>query len=180
MPSLHQAEHLAGHAAHLQRLAVELALEGIQGPHDIADGPVAVLLRMRRLGFRRLFPHTRIGLLDHHFAEIDSDQIVLKDVMVEHVLGSLAQIDNPLGHVRRLDPVGHVLGIDRTRRMVVPANAANAAGDEMGVPGVLVLHEDAVTAKDRRRAMALDDLLSVEVDLRVDAEASDDAGDRVP
>src|SRR4029450_5128627 len=61
-----------------------------------------------------------------------------------------------------------------------PADAAEAAGDEVGVAGVLALHEDRVAAEDRRGGEALGDLLLGEVDLGVDAEAADDAGDRVP
>ena len=37
VPTLHQAEHLAGDPADLERLAVELTREGIEGPHDVAD-----------------------------------------------------------------------------------------------------------------------------------------------
>ena len=36
--SFHQAEHLAGHAAHLQRFKIERSLEGIERRHDVADG----------------------------------------------------------------------------------------------------------------------------------------------
>src|SRR3984893_19152576 len=76
--------------------------------------------------------------------------------------------------------VRHVLVVDGTGRVVVAADAADAAGDEVRVARVLALHEDAVAAEDRRRAVALDHSLLREVDLRVDAEASDDACDRVP
>ena len=48
--ALHEAEHLARRAAHLERLAVELALERVQRPHDVADGAVPVLTGMRRFG----------------------------------------------------------------------------------------------------------------------------------
>ena len=37
VPTLHQAEHLAGVSADLERLAVELARERIERPHDVAD-----------------------------------------------------------------------------------------------------------------------------------------------
>ena len=37
-------------AADLQGLAVELARERVQRPHDVADGPVAVVAGVRRLG----------------------------------------------------------------------------------------------------------------------------------
>ena len=36
--AFHQAEHLARHAAHLQRFAIERAGERIQRPHDVGDG----------------------------------------------------------------------------------------------------------------------------------------------
>ena len=64
--------------------------------------------------------------------------------------------------------------------MIIAADAANSAGDEMGVAGVLVQHENAVSAKNRRRAVAFDDLLRVEIDLRENAETPDDPCDRVP
>ena len=41
-----------------------------------------------------------IGLLHHLLAEIDADQVVLEDIVVEHVLGGFAEIDDPFGHVR--------------------------------------------------------------------------------
>jgi hypothetical protein len=44
----------------------------------------------------------------------------------------------------------------------------------------LALHEDAVAAEDRRGAVTLDDLLLLEVDLGIDAEAAHDPGDRIP
>ena len=124
--------------------------------------------------------HARVGLLDHLLAEVDADQVVLEDVVVEHVFGRFAQVDDPLGDGRRPDAEGHVLGVDGAGGVVVAADAADAAGDEVGVARVLALHEDAVAAEDRRRAVALDDLLVREVDLGVDAQAADDAGDRVP
>ncbi len=64
--------------------------------------------------------------------------------------------------------------------MVVAADAADAAGDEVGVARVLALHEDAVATEDRRGALALGHDALAEVDLGVDPEAADDAGDRVP
>ena len=180
VPALHQAEHLAGVAADLERLAVELALERVQRPHDVGDRAVAVGGGVRGLGALRLRPDAGVGLLDHPLAEVDPDQIVLEDVVVEHVFGGFAEVDDPLGERRRLDPVGHVLGVDRAGRMVVAADAADPAGDEMGVARILALHEDAVAAEDRRGAVTLDDLAVVEVDLGEDAETADDPGDRVP
>ena len=48
VPAFHQAEHLARHPAHLQRLAVELAGERVERPHDVGDGAVAVEAGVRR------------------------------------------------------------------------------------------------------------------------------------
>src|ERR1700716_2186748 len=78
------------------------------------------------------------------------------------------------------DPEGHVLGVAGAGGVVVAADPADPAGDEVGVAGVLALHEDAVAAEDRRGAVALDDLALGEVDLGVDAQAAHDPRDRVP
>src|SRR5690606_13513094 len=67
-----------------------------------------------------------------------------------------------------------------TGGVVVTADPADATGDEVRVPRVLALHEQRVAAEDRRGAEALDDFAVVEIDLGVDAEAADDAGDRIP
>src|SRR5438552_510574 len=48
------------------------------------------------------------------------------------------------------------------------------------VARILALHEDAVAAEDRGCGAAFGHLAIGEVDLGVDAEAADDAGDRVP
>ena len=178
--ALHEAEHLARVPADLERLAVELAGERVERPHDVADGLVAVIGGVRRFGAVRLLEHARVGLGDHLLAEVDADQVLLEDVVVEHVLGSLAEVDDLLAERGRVHAVRHVLRVARARRVVVAADAADAAGDEVRVARVLALHEDAVAAEDRRRAVALGDLALPEVDLRVDAEAPDDAGDRIP
>ena len=181
VPAFHQAEHLARVAAHVQRFAIELALERIERAHDVGDGAIAVLGRRAAPACcSALSQHAGVGLLDHLLAEIDADQVVLEDVVVEHVLGRFAEVDDPLGHGRRPDAEGHVLRVGGAGGMVVAADAADAAGDEVGVARVLALHEDAVAAEDRRRAVALGDLAVVEVDLGVDAQAADDARDRVP
>ncbi len=180
MTALHQAEHLARVAADLQGLAVELAGERVQRPHDVADGLVPVGLGLRRLGAVRLLEHAGVGLRDHLLAEVHPDQVLLEDVVVEHVLGRLAEVDDPLADVRRLDAVRHVLRVAGARRVVVTADAADAAGDEVRVPRVLALHEDRVAAEDRAGAVALGDLHVAEVDLGVDAERAHDPGDRVP
>ena len=180
MAPLHQAEHLARVAADLQRLAVELALDRVERAHDVADGAVAVVAGVRRLGVVGLLEHARVGLLDHPLAVVHADQVLLEDVVVEHVLRGLAEVDDPLAEVRRRDAVRHVLVVDRAGRVVVAADAADAAGDEVRVARVLALHEQAVAAEDRRGAVALAHLLLLEVDRGVDPEAADDPGDRVP
>ena len=137
VPSLHQAEHLARAAAHLQRLAVELTLERVERPHDVADRAVAVLGRVRRLGRVGAFEHAGVGLRDHPLAVVDADQVLLEDVVVEHVLGGLAEVDHPLAEVRRTHAVRHVLRVHRARRVVVTADAADPARDEVRVRGSL-------------------------------------------
>src|SRR5439155_12229127 len=86
----------------------------------------------------------------------------------------------PLAQRRRLDPEGHVLRVDGAGGVVVAADPADAAGDEVRVARVFALHEDAVAAEDMGGAVALRHLAVLEVDLGVDAQAPDDAGDRVP
>ena len=139
-----------------------------------------MITRMRRLGVVRPLQHAGIGLGDHLLAEVDPDQVLLEDVVVEHVLGGFAEVDDPLPKVRRLHPVRHVLAVARTGRVVVTADAADAASDEVRVPRVLAFHEDRVAAEDRAGAVALGHHALVEVDLGVDAEAADDPGDRIP
>ncbi len=178
--SFHQAEHLAGEAADHQGFAVELAGEGIQRGHDVGDGAVAVLVGVWRLLMLRLLPQAGVGFLHHLLAEIDADQVVLKDVVVEHVLGGFAEVDDPLGEGRRLDAEGHVLSVAGAGGVVVAADSADAAGDEVGVARIFALHEDAVSAKDGRGAVALGHLLVLEVDFGEDAETANDAGDGVP
>jgi len=104
----------------------------------------------------------------------------LEDVVVEHVFRGLTEVDEPLSEVRRLHAIGHILAVAGTCGVVVTADAADAAGDEVGVARILALHEDRIATEDRRGAVALDDFLVFEVDLGVDAEAADDAGDGIP
>jgi hypothetical protein len=164
----------------VDRLAVELTLERVQRAHDVADRPVAVLGGVRRLGRVGLLEHAGVGLGDHPLAEVNPDQVLLEDVVVEHVLGRLAEVQDPFAQVRRADSVGHVLGVDRAGRVVVTADTADSAGDEVRVPRVLALHEDAVAAEDRRGAVALGDPLGLEVDLRIDTQAAHDPRNRIP
>ena len=180
VPAFHQAEHLARHAADLQRLSIKVAGKRIEGRHDVADGLVAVRGGIGRLGVSGFLPDAGIGLFDHLLAEVDADQVVLEDVVVEHVFGRFAQVDDPLAQRGRNDAEGHILRVDGAGRMVVAANAADAAGDEVGVARVLALHEDAVATEDRRCAVALGHFFLGEVDLGEDTQAADDPGDRVP
>src|SRR5207248_3483117 len=103
-----------------------------------------------------------------------------EDDVVEDVLGRLAEVDDPLAKRRRLDAVGHLLRVAGAHSVVVAADAADAARDEMRVAGVLAPHEDRVAPEHGRLRLAGRDLLVLEVDLGVDPEVPDDAGDRVP
>ena len=178
--TFHEAEHLPGGPGHLQGLPVEIAFERVERTHDVRDRPVAVQPGARRLGVLRAGQHARVRLFDHRFAEVDEHQVVLEERVVEHVLGGFAEVDDVLRLRRGFDAVGHVLRVHRAGGVVVPADPADAAGDEPGVARVLALHEHRVAAEQRRRAVAFGDDPVGEVDLRVDAEVPDDAGDRVP
>ncbi len=180
VPAFHEAEHLARQPAHDQGLAIKFAAERIEGRHDVGDRAVAVQAGMRSEGLLRLGPHAGVRFAHHLLAEIDADQVILKEIVIEHVLGRLAEIDDPVGQRRRLDAEHHVLRVDGADGVIVAADAANPAGDEMGVTWVLALHEDAVAAKDRRRAAAFHDLAIGEINRGMDAQAADDAGDGVP
>ena len=180
VPSAEQAVHLARVAGHLQRLQVELAGERVQRPHDVGDRPVAVDVLVRRRGALGLGQQRRVGLLDHLLAEVHVGHAVVEDRVVEHVVGGLGEVEREVAQRRRLDAVCHVLVQARARAVVVTADAADAAGDEVRVPRIDPLHEDVEAAEDHRRAVALVDVLVREVDLRVDPEAADDARDRVP
>ena len=100
--------------------------------------------------------------------------------MVEHVLGGFTEVDDPFRNRGRLYAERHVLRVGGAGGVVVTADAADAAGDEMGVAGIFALHEDAVTAKDRGGAVTFSNLAFAEVDLGEDAEAADDPCNRIP
>src|SRR5215216_1289901 len=124
---------------------------------------------------------SRLGLVSATICSQKSTNTRLSWKMVWSKMYSAAsQVVDPLGQRRHRYPVGHVLGVDRADGVVVPADAADAAGDEVRITRVLALHEDAVAAEDGGSALALDHLAVVEVYLRVDPEVPDDAGDRVP
>ena len=175
-----QAVHLPRVARHVQRLEIEVAGERVERPHDVGDRPVAVdvgVLGRRLLG---LGQHARVRLLDHLLAEVHVRHAVVEDRVVEHVVRGLGQVERVVAELRRLDAVGHVLVQARAGAVVVTADAADAARDEVRVARVDPLHEDVEAAEDHRGRVALQDFLVREVDLRVDPEAPDDAGDRVP
>ena len=178
--AFHQAEHFAGHAAHLKRLAIERAGEGIQGAHDVRDGVEAVQICARGGRFLRFGEDRGIGFLDHLLAEIHAHEVVLEDVVVEHVLGGLAEIDDPLTESGRAHTKGHVLRVGGTSGVVVATDSADAAGDEMRVARILTLHENAVAAENRRGAVTFRDLAVFKVNLGKNPEAANDAGDRIP
>ena len=135
---------------------------------------------MRSLRLLRFREHAGVRLLHHLLAEIDPDQIVLIEVVVEHVFGGFTEVGDPFAHVRRPDAERHVLRVAGAGRMVVTADAADAAGNEMRVARVFAFHENAVAAKDRGRAVAFGDLAIGEIDLRINSEAAHDPGNRIP
>src|SRR5262249_39556112 len=91
-----------------------------------------------------------------------------------------AEVDDPFGERWRLDAVRHVLRVHRAGRMIVAADAADATRDEVRVARILPLHEHAVAAEHRRRAVAFRDFTVLEVYFRIDAEVADDPRDRIP
>ena len=180
MAPFHQAEHLAGHPAHLQRLPIKGAGEGIEGAHDVGDHAVAVQVSMwgrRLLGFRE---DAGVRFLDHLLAEVHSHEVVLEDVVVEHVLGGFTEVHDPFAHGGGTDSERHVLRIGGASGMVVAANAADATRDEVRIARIFAFHENAVAAEDRGGAVTLSHLAILEVDLGEDAQAANDPGDRVP
>ena len=180
VPAFHQAEHLARHAAHLQRFAIELAGERIERLHDVGDGTITVLGGIRSGSFLGLIEHARVRFLHHLFAEIDADQVVLEDVVIEHVLGGFAQIEDPLAERRRFHAEGHVLRVYGASGVVVATDAANSTCNKVGVPRIFALHKDAIPAKDRRSAVTLGDLPIIEIDLGENAQASYDSSNGIP
>ena len=175
-----QAVHLARVARHLQRLQVEAAGERVERAHDVGDRLVAVDVGVRRRRLLGLLEQARVGLLDHLLGVVHVRHAVVVDRVVEHEVGGLGEVERVVAERRRLHPVGHVLVQARARAVVVTADAADAAGDEVRVPRIDPLHEDVEAAEDHRRAVALEHLLVGEVDLGVDAQAADDPGDRIP
>ena len=127
-----------------------------------------------------LLKHSWIGLFDHLLAEVNADQVLLEDIVVEHVFRRFTQVDDPLTERRWLYPIGHILSIDGAGCVVVSANTTDATGDEVGVARVFALHEEAVAAKDVRTAIGLHYFALLKIDLGIDAQAANDACHRVP
>ena len=123
-------------------------MNGFSALHDVGDGAVAVKIRMRRCGLFGFRQDGGIRLLHHLFAEIHAYQVVLKDVVVEHVLGSFAEIDDPLRQRRRPHAKCHVLRIGGAGGVIVATDPADAARDEVSVARILPLHENAIAAED--------------------------------
>src|ERR1051326_2236018 len=105
-------------------------------------------IRVRRLRRLRFIEYTGIGGLHHSFAKVHSDEVVLKDVVVEHVLRGLTEIDDPIREGRHADAEGHILRVYGAGRVIVAADTADPAGDEMRVTRIFVLHEYAVATED--------------------------------
>src|SRR5579859_4097857 len=180
MTSLHQTECLTSIAAHMECLTVKLTGEGIERAHDVANGAIAVICRVRSFGLICQLKHAWIGLFHHLLAVVNADEVLLKDIVVKHVLSRFTQIDNPLTHCWRLYPIGHVLCIDGAGRVIVAADAADAARDEVCVTGVFALHEEAVASEDMGGAIGLHYFALLKVDLGVDTQTANDAGHGIP
>ncbi len=175
-----QAVHLTRVARDLQRLQVEAAGERVQRAHDVGDRLVAVDVGVRRRRLLRPLEQAGVRLLDDLLGVVHVRHAVVVDRVVEHEVRRLGQVERVVAERRRLHAVGHVLVQAGARAVVVTADAADAAGDEVRVAWIDPLHEDVEPAEHHRRAVALEDLLALEVDLRVDAEAADDPGHRIP
>ena len=64
--------------------------------------------------------------------------------------------------------------------MIVAANAADAAGDEMRVARVFALHENAVAAKNGGGGVALRDLAILKIYLGENTKTADNPGYWIP
>src|SRR5207248_10222118 len=94
--------------------------------------------------------------------------------VVEHVLRRLTQIDNPFAQRWWLDPIGHVLSIDRAGDVVIAANAAYAARDEVGIARVFALHEETVAPEDVGAAKSLHHFPILKVNLGINTQTAND------
>ena len=64
--------------------------------------------------------------------------------------------------------------------MVIAADAADAAGDEVCIPRIFALHKNAVSAENGGGAIAFGHLFIFEVDFGENSQAAHDSGNRVP
>src|SRR5260370_23586791 len=138
MAPFHQTEHFTGHPADLESLTIKLALKWVERGHDIRYSTIPVILGMRSFSCLGFLPDSRIGFAHHYFAEIDADQIVLENVVIEHVLRCLTQVNNPLRHCWRFYPVCHILGVNSAKDVSITTYPTNPASDAMAVPAVLL------------------------------------------
>jgi hypothetical protein len=53
--------------------------------------------------------------------------------------------------------------------VIVTTDPTDTAGNKMRIPGILVLHENAIAPEDRRSAMTFDDLLVGKIYFRKNA-----------
>ena len=159
VPAAEQAVHLARVPGHLERLQVEAAGERVQRPHDVGDRLVAVDVGVRRRRLLGLLEQARVRVLHDLLGVVHVRHAVVVDRVVEHEVRRLGQVERVVAERRRLHAVGHVLVQAGARAVVVTADAADAARDEVRVARVDPLHEDVEPAEDHRRAVALEDLL---------------------
>src|SRR6202011_2879691 len=117
------------------------------------DRAVTMIRCMWGLSGFSFFPNSRVCLLNHLLAKVDTHKVVLKNVVIKHVLGCFAEVCNPLRNCGRSHAEGHVLRVAGANRVVVAADSADPAGYKMCIPRILSLHENAVAAKDRGGAV---------------------------
>src|SRR5687767_3150680 len=96
MPPFHETKHLSRQSAHLQSFPVEFTAEGIQGSHDFGNRSIAVIGRMFCLSVLSFCPNSRISFLDHLLAIVNTNQVVLENIVVEHVFSGLTEIYDPI------------------------------------------------------------------------------------
>src|ERR1700751_5010488 len=140
VPSFHQTEHFTGHPADLERFAIESASERIECAHEVGDGAVSVQVCMRSIRLLGFCEDGRISFLDHLLAEVDADQVVLKDVVVEHVFGGFTEVNDPFSHRGWTNAEGHVLRVSRAGCVVIATNSADTTCYEVSVARIFALH----------------------------------------
>ena len=152
-------------------------MNGLSARHDVGDVPVAVEIRVWCRASSRALSQT-LGLVSFTICSQKSTPTKLSWKMLWSNMYSAA---SPRFTIHSRDRGGtnserHVLGVGGAGGVVIAADAADAAGDEVRVARVFTLHEDAVTAEDRRRAMTLRDLPVFEIDLGENPQAARRSG----